>query len=225
MTDYSDELQRSIRERSVRGEERGFESVVSAAREASTAGGTVGLSRAPTGPALALIAAVTALALGLWGLSMLVGGEASTQSVASSPKSRAVPGGESPSPTADPYAPAATSTTHFQTGPCPAPPTRPEHPTEADQRAFDDSVVQSQADAATGWLPFTSQDVVNGGWYCGWIRVPPRDPSEIIAAGNRQAVYDAQDGTVVGYAYVGVGFVPINVADAPGFDPSQLGGG
>ena len=225
MADHADELRRSIEQRSARGTERGFERVVAAARDTASAGTMVELSRAPGRRAVPLIAVAAVVALGLLVAAVFTGRDTSTQSVASSPEGRRESSAAPSGPTPHEEAASATSTTEFLTGPCPAPPSRPQNPTAADQQAFDASIVQSQADAASGWLPLTSKDAVNGGWYCGWIRVSPRDPSEIIAAGNRQAVYDAKDGTVVGYGYVGIGFVPIEVADAPGFDPASLGGG
>ena len=89
--------------------------------------------------------------------------------------------------------------------------------------------------AASGWVAWSIEPVVPvtkalpqvGYLHTGpGVSPPLGSPTPTVAPSPdglpRSAMYDKPDGTLLGYYYVGLGFVPVETADAPGFDAGPL---
>ncbi len=91
------------------------------------------------------------------------------------------------------------------------------HPTEqAPPSVPDDPALDRlMAQIERGWIPY--QGFVIGSGAEGPLGVAPAGYKG-EAPDFRMAIYDAPDGNIIGYDYAGLGFLPVDVADAGTFD-------
>jgi hypothetical protein len=77
----------------------------------------------------------------------------------------------------------------------------------------------------SGWVPYGDDAPVAGPPVEGWVSVASDGESiapDIDRQEHRRPVYAQKGGEMIGYDYSFLGFVPIQVADGPGFDAKDL---
>jgi len=123
----------------------------------------------------------------------------------------------------------AAPSSQWIAGPCAAP--QPKPAAMSPEMAAEQAELKRSAEAewATGWRRVRLQDM-KGTWTCGWSHTvnatntnKPGDktpPPDVLLGTVFAAPSD--DGQILGYAALYVGFVPRAEAEAPGFDATAL---
>jgi hypothetical protein len=109
------------------------------------------------------------------------------------------------------------------TGPCPEPNPRPDPYTDEARALHAERVARTQEIVEElGWQPWRVEEIIDGGWVCGWTPVDDRNVTELResmdAAPQGTPLYDRPNGHVVGYMFGAVGFVSNENLDSPEFD-------
>lgn len=166
----------------------------------------------------AIVVLVVAVASAIWAAA----DRAREPSVASSPEEGALAAQEQP----------------FVAGPCPTPPSRPTDPEELRRylERADQLYEESKEEARrTGFQKMSGPDWNGEGYVCGWAKLGTAETGvtafpggtvieglpELVPGGG-SPLYDGIDGNLMGYLYPYVGFVTVEEASAPGFDPVAL---
>lgn len=117
----------------------------------------------------------------------------------------------------------AGPTTSFVAGPCERPGPRPSDP--AKLAALNEIALKEiEQNIQNGWEKYNDTRL-DGVFMCGWVRpfeVKSDDIPKFLESNGAVPVYDAPNGSVMGYSYAFLGYVDRATAERPDFDPARL---